>query len=104
MTKQTSLGTIASLSRRDFFASSNGDTDMGNSHGRFVWYVLMTTDMEAATAFYTALAQIQAGERIKGVALDHDDYGQSSHPVQKRKSLHKNRFTTNSGVAPPDST
>jgi hypothetical protein len=26
---------------------------MANSHGRFVWYVLMTTDMEAATAFYT---------------------------------------------------
>jgi predicted enzyme related to lactoylglutathione lyase len=26
---------------------------MVNSHGRFVWYELMTTDMEAATAFYT---------------------------------------------------
>jgi predicted enzyme related to lactoylglutathione lyase len=23
-----------------------------NSHGRFVWYELMTTDMEAAKAFY----------------------------------------------------
>ncbi|MFY9892583.1 MAG: VOC family protein [Xanthobacteraceae bacterium] len=26
---------------------------MVDSHGRFVWYELMTTDMEAATAFYT---------------------------------------------------
>ena len=26
---------------------------MADSHGRFVWYELMTTDMEAATAFYT---------------------------------------------------
>src|SRR5260370_16097859 len=25
---------------------------MANSHGRFVWYELMTTDMEAAKAFY----------------------------------------------------
>ncbi len=26
---------------------------MANSHGRFVWYELVTTDMEAAKAFYT---------------------------------------------------
>ncbi len=26
---------------------------MIDSHGRFVWYELMTTDMEAATGFYT---------------------------------------------------
>ena len=25
---------------------------MGDSHGRFVWYELMTTDLEAANAFY----------------------------------------------------
>src|SRR5438067_591821 len=25
---------------------------MANSHGRFVWYELMTTDVEAAKAFY----------------------------------------------------
>ncbi len=25
---------------------------MVNSHGRFVWYELMTTDMEAAKVFY----------------------------------------------------
>ena len=25
---------------------------MVNSHGRFVWYELMTTDMESAKAFY----------------------------------------------------
>jgi uncharacterized protein len=29
-----------------------GETDIANSHGRFVWYELMTTDMEAAKAFY----------------------------------------------------
>ena len=29
-----------------------GETDLVNSHGRFVWYELMTTDMEAAKAFY----------------------------------------------------
>src|SRR6185295_12122124 len=34
------------------FASSNGKTDMVSSHGRFVWYELTTTDMEAAKAFY----------------------------------------------------
>jgi hypothetical protein len=38
--------------RRDFFARSNGETDMVNSHGRFVWYELMTTDIETAKAFY----------------------------------------------------
>ena len=26
---------------------------MVSSHGRFIWYELITTDMEAATAFYT---------------------------------------------------
>jgi hypothetical protein len=26
---------------------------MASSHGRFVWYELATTDMEAAKAFYT---------------------------------------------------
>src|SRR5712691_6716050 len=29
-----------------------GETDMVSSHGRFVWYELMTTDVEAAKAFY----------------------------------------------------
>ena len=28
------------------------ETDMADSHGRFVWYELMMTDMEAAKAFY----------------------------------------------------
>src|SRR6202045_1176102 len=51
----TMLGKISWVcpkGRRDFFASSNGDTDMGNSHGRFVWYELMTTDMKTAKLFY----------------------------------------------------
>jgi predicted enzyme related to lactoylglutathione lyase len=38
--------------RHDFFTRSNGETDMVNSHGRFVWYELMTTDIESAKAFY----------------------------------------------------
>jgi hypothetical protein len=38
--------------RRDFFAGSNGKTDMVNSHGRFLWYELMTTGIEAAKVFY----------------------------------------------------
>src|SRR6266436_4529075 len=29
------------------------EISMANSHGRFVWYELMTTDMEAAKGFYT---------------------------------------------------
>jgi uncharacterized protein len=40
------------LRRGDFFAGSKGETDMVNSHGRFVWYELMTTDMETAKTFY----------------------------------------------------
>ena len=30
-----------------------GETDVVNFHGRFVWYELITTDMEAAKTFYT---------------------------------------------------
>jgi predicted enzyme related to lactoylglutathione lyase len=33
--------------------ASRGETDVVNSHGRFVWYELVTTDLKAATAFYT---------------------------------------------------
>ena len=29
-----------------------GETDTADTHGRFVWYELMTTDVEAAKAFY----------------------------------------------------
>jgi len=34
-------------------APRTGETDLVNFHGRFVWYELMTTDIEAAKAFYT---------------------------------------------------
>jgi hypothetical protein len=34
------------------FTGSAGKADMGNSDGRFVWYELATTDVEAAKAFY----------------------------------------------------
>lgn len=30
-----------------------GETDVANSHGRFAWYELITTDVAAAKAFYT---------------------------------------------------
>ena len=35
--------------------SPNEKTGMADSHGRFVWYELTTTDMEAAKAFYAAV-------------------------------------------------
>ena len=34
---------------------AKGETDMVNSHGRFVWYELMTTDIEIAKAFYASV-------------------------------------------------
>ncbi len=34
-------------------AGSNGETDVVDHHGRFVWYELITTDIAAAKAFYT---------------------------------------------------
>ena len=37
--------------RRDFFAGSSGKTDMV-THGRFLWYELMTTGIEGAKVFY----------------------------------------------------
>jgi len=33
--------------------TATGETDVANSHGRFVWYELITTDVRAAKAFYT---------------------------------------------------
>lgn len=42
-----------SMRARDLFPGSTVETDMINSQqGRFVWYELMTTDMEAAKTFY----------------------------------------------------
>src|SRR3954447_20810750 len=38
--------------RRGFLAGRTGETDLVKHHGHFVWYELMTTDMEAAKAFY----------------------------------------------------
>jgi uncharacterized protein len=42
----------ANLSLARSLQAQARDTDMANSHGRFVWYELATTDMEAAKAFY----------------------------------------------------
>jgi uncharacterized protein len=44
-----------------------------SSHGRFVWYELMTTDMEAAKAFYTAV--MGWGARDAGDAGDAGNAG-----------------------------
>jgi predicted enzyme related to lactoylglutathione lyase len=35
------------------FAGANGETGVVDYHGRFVWYELMTTDVAAATTFYS---------------------------------------------------
>jgi uncharacterized protein len=40
---------------RDVFASANGETDMVISHGQFVWYELMTANIESAKAFYASV-------------------------------------------------
>jgi uncharacterized protein len=39
--------------RRDFCRLKTGGTDVVNSHGRFAWYELITTDVKAAKVFYT---------------------------------------------------
>jgi uncharacterized protein len=38
-----------------FLAGQGGNADVVNSHGRFAWYELITTDVGAATAFYTSV-------------------------------------------------
>jgi predicted enzyme related to lactoylglutathione lyase len=47
------------------------ENDMSNAHGRFVWYELMTTDREAAQAFYTDVLACGA----RKVPPPHSDYG-----------------------------
>jgi predicted enzyme related to lactoylglutathione lyase len=42
--------------------------DMGNSGGRFVWYELSTTDVEAAKAFYSAVVGWKTAETSAGPA------------------------------------
>ena len=48
----------------DGTAGSKGETDMVNSHGRFVWYELMTTDMESAKAFYANVVGWRRARRL----------------------------------------
>jgi len=43
---------------------------MGDSHGRFVWYELMTTDLEAANAFYGEVV----GWRTRGASMPGSRY------------------------------
>src|SRR5262245_12038424 len=47
-----SPGIKAGAALRDMQART-GDADVVSSHGRFIWYELVTTDVEAAIAFYT---------------------------------------------------
>jgi predicted enzyme related to lactoylglutathione lyase len=47
---ETKLGRLSAAPR--LFVDSNGEADMVDYHGRFVWYELMTTDTAAAKAFY----------------------------------------------------
>ncbi len=48
---ERAIGLIAG--HRDLGPWFKRENGMANSHGRFVWYELMTTDMAAAKAFYT---------------------------------------------------
>src|SRR5215813_6329310 len=48
-----------------FSAGSNERSQMVNSHGQFVWYELMTTDVAAAKAFYAEVV----GWRARDVSL-----------------------------------
>ena len=52
MTVNRSQRCIASTAVATFFAGAKGEADLVDSHGRFVWYELMTTDIETAKAFY----------------------------------------------------
>lgn len=47
------IGRSNAGARRHLIAGSNGETDVINFHGRFVWYELITTDMQSAKIFYS---------------------------------------------------
>ena len=50
---------------RDVLADSGGnytELNMVDSHGQFVWYELMTTDMKAARAFYAETLGLEPSE------------------------------------------
>src|ERR1039457_2381117 len=47
---------------RDSLQPRKGETEVVDSHGRFVWYELATTDLEAAKAFYTNVVVWDARE------------------------------------------
>ena len=48
---------------------------MVNSHGRFVWYELMTTDMEGAKAFYANVV----GWGARGASMPGPAYSLFTH-------------------------
>lgn len=50
---------------RDGFATENDRSGMVHSHGHFVWYELMTTDVHAAKAFYADVV----GWRMRDVSM-----------------------------------
>ena len=81
----------------DGTAGSKGETDMVNSHGRFVWYELMTTDMEGAKAFYANVVGWGArGASTPGPAYSLFTIGES--PVAGLMSLPQHASRT--GVTP----
>jgi len=81
----------------DGTAGSKGETDMVNSHGRFVWYELMTTDMEGAKAFYANVVGWGArGASMPGLAYSLFTFGES--PVAGVMSLPQHASRT--GVTP----
>jgi uncharacterized protein len=45
---------VPSIPRCDFWGK-DGETDVVDYHGRFVWYELMTTDVAAAKVFYSSV-------------------------------------------------
>ena len=71
---------------------------MVNSHGRFVWYELMTTDIEIAKAFYANVV----GWRMRGVLTPASTYSlftAGNSPVAGLANLPEEARRT--GATPP---
>jgi predicted enzyme related to lactoylglutathione lyase len=87
---------------------------MANSHGRFVWYELMTTDMEAAKAFYAEVVGWGTQDAsmpgmpytlfTAGEASDHAVIGLMELPENARKMGAKPAWVGYVGVNDVDAT
>src|ERR1700734_3587076 len=69
-TKDGPLGLTQVAANAVVFAGSKGETGMVDSHGRFVWYELMTTDVKIARAFYASVV----GWRARGASMPGSAY------------------------------